>query len=792
MSNNENLEEHKNLTEFITSFEIRGKTVILKRGKRTLKVSLRDIITGSSVDLIKELGLSPQEASKLREEIKKEIVSKPLRDVVSFVRLSCLHTKPKDPLLVENELIDIEKEWSLYEAYREWDYPPIFVYDRERFVNLHRLEYALNMLEPEKVEEILLSLPKSVLKRVISVAQRWGFTITKGKEEDEGLFITNLSHNIYPIFYRPVPALRDPNYLRTFDWRDFVEYGVISYGLDIDPRLKIVREPTLLKGIEPRYNPHTLLVGNPGMGKSQFYKEAGEHYDRITDVSFIGTARSKNEVSPGVLHGSELPICLDQLESQNKPQVARFLMDFMEDGEAKWAVGGVKFKVKGRSILIFAANPLGSQPEKDFRYILDMLSYNPALGRRFGIIVYSNDFKPIKRRLSEREEKEWKENIRLFRAVEEYAWPELLKIMRNKKVEEWLNTPIPGYEERVKDLVLTVEDETLKAFLESHTLAQQRVRAAALYATLVYNLDKIALREYSIEDLLREADERLKAYVNLNLESIATITSSMEEMREYRARSYFHSLSEYLKHIISAIELYKREVRKEYLGRGQIPEELKRVRLDKLPYVPGSETYTYFSKCLDRLRRKRRGFDRVLIREVFRIDIIPKERYFECEILSWDPLPIEPLGTLSFLNFSNFSISQIPEKGDVLECEKSKKLNKNEENNQKGEESTMSRELEKLRKWRNGEKLSREVKELGESIPSPVHHITTQREIGESEPTAVSAHSTYKEDKYSCRDCIHFKDGKCEVYTHLSPEALKTSWLSKTCPEFKPRGEGSG
>jgi len=716
---------------------------------------------------------------------------------------------------VENELIDSEKEWSLYEACPDWNFPAIFMYDRERFVHPHRLDYALNTLEPVEVEEILLSLPKSILKRVISVAQKWGYKITREKEEDEGLFINNLSHNINTIFYKPVPILRDLEYLRRFNWRDYVENYVISYGLDIDPRLKKVRESTSLKGIEPRYNPHTLLVAKSGRGKSEFYEVAGEHYDRATDVTLIGTARSKSGIFPGVLHGSELPICVDQLESQNKPQVARFLFGYMEKGESQWGVGGVRFRVKGRSILVFAANPLGSQSEKDFRYILDMLSHNPALGRRFGIIVYSNDFKPIKKKLSEREEREWKENIRLFRAVEEYAWPELRKIIKNKSVEEWLNTPIPGYEERVKDLVLTVEDDTLKTFFENHTLAQQRVRAAALYATLVYNLDKIALREYSIEDLLREAEERLKAYVSINLESIATITSSIEEMREYRARSFFHSLPEYLKHIISAIELYKREVRKEYSGKGQIPEELRRIRLDRLPYVPRSETYNYFSRCISNLKKKRRNLDRVLLREVFKIDIIPKEGYFEVELLSWRPLPIEPLGTLPpFHHFIDFIISSVPEREEVVaQGEKSKKVDKSLKDGLAEKKTTclenrLNDETNEMMKNSQDKR-----KELGESITQPLgklnrphesilssHHHTTTSLLDFCEPTAVNPHSTCNKDneedmlniKPVCGMCIHYVEELMWCRKRGRNLVSPKDQSAERCSEFKPRGVSGG
>ena len=787
MPNNETPQKLKNLTNYLLSFEVKDKIVILRKGEKVLRASLRDIITGS-VDLVKEFNLSPEEAYKIREEVKRKKTSEPLRDVHNFVKLNCIYTKPKFPFLIENELIDLGKEWSLYEAYYTWDHsPPILIYDEEGFVNPRRLDYALTKLEPEEIENILQSLPKSILKRVISIIGMWGIPIVRQKDEDEGLFIHNLSYKAQDIFYRPVPILRDPNCLKEIEWRDYVERDVISYGVEVDYRIKMIREATIMRGLEPRYNPHVLAVTNTGTGKSQIYKVAGEHYVRITDVSFIGTAYSKKDVVPGILHNSEYPICLGQLESQNKDQVAKFLFDYMEDGEAPWVAAGVSFRVKGKATLIFAANPLGSQTEEKFREILDMLTHNPALGRRFGIILYSTDLKPVRKKLSAKEEEKWRENIKFFRAVEEYARPELFKIVKNKRVEDWLNTPIPGYEEKVKDLVMTIDDDRIREFFEAHALAQVLVRAASLNATLLYNLDKIALKEYSIEELLREAEERLKAYMNLNLESIAIIASSMEEMKEYRVQSFFHGLPEYLRHIISAIEHYRRWVRKEFSGKGQIPEELKRIGLDKLPYIPNSKTYTHFSRCISNLRKKRRELDRDLFREVLKIDIIPKGKHFEVEVLSWDPLPIEPLGILHppdrFIDFISFIVSSDSGKRVVVpqnekQNEKQEKVDKS---SKKGEESITPRD-----------RLNDETDEIDEG------HLKEVEGLGESEPTAVSdesesAHITSnKEEGYSCKDCAHFKDGKCEVYTHLSPKALESSWLSRTCSNFTPRGEEDG
>ena len=56
------------------------------------------------------------------------------------------------------------------------------------------------------------------------------------------------------------------------------------------------------------------------------------------------------------------------------------------------------------------------------------------------------------------------------------------------------------------------------------------------------------------------------------------------------------------------------------------------------------------------------------------------------------------------------------------------------------------------------------------------------------EKTVPTSINTYNK-RYSCYDCIHFNNGKCEVYTHLSSEALKASWFPETCPEFKLRKE---
>mgnify|MGYP000176753990 CR=1 FL=1 len=93
---------------------------------------------------------------------------------------------------------------------------------------------------------------------------------------------------------------------------------------------------------------------------------------------------------------------------------------------------------------------------------------------------------------------------------------------------------------------------------------------------------------------------------------------------------------------------------------------------------------------------------------MFKIDIIPRETYFEAEILSWEPLPMEPLGVLSspFHEFHHFTSSRDLEDEDLISKQKSEKVDKKEAKNYdktRGKCIELSLKPSNLENWRNGE-----------------------------------------------------------------------------------------
>ena len=210
---------------------------------------------------------------------------------------------------------------------------------------------------------------------------------------------------------------------------------ITSFKVEKDPALRSVHKSHLLKGLEMSINPHSIQATNAGTGKSMFYIMVGVNIGRATPSSFLGFAKSPDEIYPGPLHNNDLPTNIDQIESQYAVQIIRFLFNILEIGRDVVRSGAVDFEVKTNAIFNFSANPIGysKNPAKSFANLLSHLTLNPAIGRRIALILYGTDFKVITNKPSQNDLSEWREKIELFRAVEEYCSTTLNEIIHNSK-----------------------------------------------------------------------------------------------------------------------------------------------------------------------------------------------------------------------------------------------------------------------------------------------------------------------------------------------------------------------
>jgi len=563
--------------------------------------------------------------------------------------------------MVENgELVKVPIEWKLYEARLQNYAPPIYLRDLDGYISPSKPEAALHLVEGEDLAKIVSEMPKKTMKAIEKkIREDWGVQ----PEEDE-MFLDLLKR--VPVIYEPVPRLKDPSILEGMDWRSYVD-GLVCPKEGKDPSLISVHRAKLLKPLHLKYAPHSVEITNAGTGKTSFYIVAGIVIDKATSRSVLGYAKSPNEVYPGTCNGTELPTAFDQLESQSSPELARYMFNLMEKGRALVDAGGFRFSVETQSCFSYLGNPIAknAQVVEGFRALLDHLSFNPALGRRFGIILFDSNLKTIKgsEKMSLTEEEEWKSAFMLFRAVEEYALPKLKQLVRNRKIIEWLHKPIKGYRETIKKATFELKDYNLASFFEAHTEAEHRVRGAALHAAAALLLDKIALDKTSPEEILTEAEELLSDYIEINLDSIKTLAQMWDSLRVDQAKTYFENLPEYLKEIVSATIHNKRNT----------PNVVK-VKLAEIPYEPDNQkAYPYFSKCLNLLKRRKR-LDRLneKLRNYFGFQIERNDDTFS--VLYFEsPQPPKDLKLIG--NFVISSISSFREKNrQVLSPEEEQTL----------------------------------------------------------------------------------------------------------------------
>jgi len=602
----------------------------------------------------------------------------PLRKVLQFFSTPIpFYVKAKPPEVVNGELVNFQTEWKLYRARLQQNAPPILIWDRDGYLP-GKQEAALHLVEGEDLTRILQSLPDKKIRELQALLRNeWGVQI----DEDADLL------NVFrekPLIFQPVPRLRDPSILERIDWKEYVE-KLVCPKPGKDPKLITVHRAKLLKPLAMHYAPHSLEIANSNTGKTRFYDAAGIKIDKATRKAVLGFAKSPSEVYPGTINGTELPTAFDQIESQDSYELAKYMFDILETGRAFVDAGGIRFVVETKSSFAYLGNPIAKDAKvvEGFKALLNHICANPAMGRRFGIILFATNLKTIrgKEKMTIQELEEWKRSFTLFRAVEEYAEPKLRKIIRDPKVAEWLHQPIKGYRETIYNATQELEDYNLAAFFEAHAEAEHRVRGAALHAAVALLLDRIALDKVTVDEILEEAEDLLSEYVDINLQSIADLCRMWDRLRTDQAKAFFESLSDYMKEIVSACILYKRE-----------KPETTTVKLSDIPYQP--ESYDYFSKCIDRLKRRKRiqSLNETL-RNFYGFQLVQSNSDFTVEYFE-NPKPPEDLKPIGFLNFSNFSISQFSQT-DISPGKK--------EETHDAEEKSVSVNIEKLRNLRNGE-----------------------------------------------------------------------------------------
>lgn len=508
-------------------------------------------------------------------------------------------------------VLEITNSWSLYSIKTELDGNPIIVLDERNFIKRRQARISLVPLSEEKTEKHFEQLPGEIRSKVASSRAKWG-------ESGQSL-----------VFYAPIPALRDLSDLEQIDWSAFVEGLLAHKGSEPDPRIKLLRGSTVLKGVRQPVNGHAIICTPGNTGKSEYYEHAGDRVDRLTATNYIGFSRSPTESYPGTVHESEVPQALDQLESQQGYSLYRYVFQLMESGKARVQTGATSFNIRSKSPFIVLANPVGyvTDSTKSFISLMEHMTKNPALGRRFGLLLYSNDVKILKNKASEEDISEWISSFEFLRAVEEVCRNKIQEVYNNRSVWNWCNGRIDGYYESAASVISRIKDEGLRDFLKEFSLnGTTHTRGAALSYAILRNLKDIALGRGSVDKILYEAERILPEIIEMNLESIYNITESQREALMATHKMIFGSFPIYLKTIIAAVELYRESA----LGCPKV------IHVSTLDFRPNEEmtNFSYFSQALHLATRSNPLRYNPKLERHFKLRLREDEGSIVCELLS--------------------------------------------------------------------------------------------------------------------------------------------------------------
>jgi hypothetical protein len=435
-----------------------------------------------------------------------------------------------------NEMLSgIEKKYSIYEASATLNSSKILILDENDIVVSGIRKYSLKYKDPRFINK----LPDDQKAVYEKVAKRWGIMKTR--------LASGFDNKIYGPVYRLDPHFELP---KGIDWKEFINQ-LINYKSAKDPRLVLFFKALLLRGFVMKYSPHTIMATNVGTGKSAFLGNVGSRYEKISANSLVGFSKGREEVHQGAINNQKFTITIEEVEAQMFGNFFSFLLTFLEEGRARVSTGGVEFEESGTCPFAITANPnaLELNREDSAKLLLIKLSTNHlALGRRIGLLIFGNDYKSVVSK-GGFDEVEWKMFFEFYRAIEEFCAPTIAKyIYGAKDVEQWLETPIEGYNKKLLE-AYKVQDPDVADFLTAHLdQAFRHIRGGALAIAIVDNMDKlIELAELRtdvpprlLRRILGDAEEALREIVMINLNSIRNMVSTIQRTPEMDKVIFMH------------------------------------------------------------------------------------------------------------------------------------------------------------------------------------------------------------------------------------------------------------
>jgi hypothetical protein len=336
--------------------------------------------------------------------------------------------------------------------------------------------------------------------------------------------------------YYPLPSYNPNKFFKQIDWKECLDYWV-SGGSNKDPRLIEAfktciiplpdNEPIMFQPL----NAHQIWVTNSGTGKSTFNLIYGNSpVQELTQAGLFGSNDSKYESQiTGILQGKGMFMVdeVSELTVSNKDgtPLINLLLSYLEQGQVTRA-----FKkpvvCKGTKTIILNSNPKSKENQTDgILEFVNMVGSNDdkiRLGRRFGLLLFGNDFQTI-----DYSEPYPAKHINFIQRMVRTA------IAKNQKPiyalfsknYNCISQPDNEMKKELLEIANNIYIPEIRELLTGLSMATAKIKTSAFRSLLLDNLDLITLGKYKEVHKLWKSNkqEYISRIHAINLESFKDI-----------------------------------------------------------------------------------------------------------------------------------------------------------------------------------------------------------------------------------------------------------------------------
>jgi hypothetical protein len=374
-----------------------------------------------------------------------------------------------------------------------------------------------------------------------------------------------------PVIFKAAPAVSDEELEKVlgWDWEGYV-HDLLYMGAEKDGRIALVGKAHMVPQFpEMRMkNSISLIITNPGTGKSVLLSRVGFIVSRTTARSITGGARVDGTVVPSFLMGLRRLVVVEHLEAKPEEGLLAYLLTTISGIPSRIVIWQTEQEFSPYCAAAVTGNPNRERGQPNFQaffvYLQGVTDNYLALGRRVSMILFGMDYAVVESE-TDVDGLPWVAPAwRIWWEIADRIDPLVRTVYQHPETQAWLNEPDEEYSAAVETVYGSAEPSEVRDFwLEHGRNAHPTIKWRALCCALVdrgQELLRRALHGLGVdrdigEAILEGARAAYREIKTVNLRSLQEIQETAE-LEEEILQMVFEGLPRYLRELLVTVGHY--------------------------------------------------------------------------------------------------------------------------------------------------------------------------------------------------------------------------------------------